>query len=87
MIKVVMEDGRYYTRVFCDFCRKQIVDAKDGNAEHPMEGGEVFFTHKKCCWHWESANGGRAKWGTMELSAFVLRLGLNLEMEHEILEE
>jgi hypothetical protein len=54
--------GRGHAAVHCDWCGEPIVDRRAGNlqwrkSEEPA--AKVYYTHKRCCYAFETANGGR----------------------------
>lgn len=76
----------YCPVIVCDYCGAEITDAKNGNYEwrgdENMEtDGEVFFTHKECCYPFETANGGRGRWMTGELQVFPIYLAANIKLD------
>jgi hypothetical protein len=76
--------GRDCPVVVCDHCGRQIEDAKEGNYQWQHEGdnaGKIFFTHKACCWAFESKSGEREFWLSMELTCLPIYLGNNLNLD------
>ncbi len=70
--------------VICDVCGKDIKNARDGNAQWLMgeegKGCTIYFTHKKCCHAFDTANPDA---GAQELSHFLVFLVNNLKMDWE----
>src|SRR5262245_1737485 len=73
-------------QVFCDHCGERITGV--GNYEYEMDleavepvSGALFFTHKHCCYAFEQAHGGRARWHTDELQRLPGYLASNLGNE------
>ncbi len=87
-VQIVLENNLSCPKVFCDFCWLEIKDAKDGNYEWLMDDqgrivdGKLFFTHKHCCYPFETVNGGRAHWACMELSILPVYLEKNMKIQH-----
>jgi hypothetical protein len=58
--------------IICDWCKKRIEFADDGNTEWQFDRPEiVFHTHKRCCRSFEDGHG---EWLTDELSATFVYL-------------
>jgi hypothetical protein len=78
-------------KVFCDWCKKEITEAADGNYEWlPWENGKmteepwpIYFTHKGCCEPFEDAHGrgSGALWNAMELDVLPVYLVKNLRIK------
>lgn len=88
MIRITLEEGRHSPRVVCDHCGKVIADAREGNYEWLCSvgglapaTGEVFFTHKECCYAFEHARSGPELWMCDELTHLLSCLSTSPEEE------
>jgi hypothetical protein len=86
-LRIQDEGGLDRPVVICDLCGAEITDALDGNFqwafddEGRLDGGEVYFTHKRCCHAFEQSNGGGgACWGAIGLECLPIYLGANLRL-------
>ena len=80
MIEFTLEDSIWCPLVFCDHCGEPIRKAVEGNVESQRLAPRPLFVHKHCLLAFENASGGAAGWIRGELTAFVLRLGIYLDM-------
>lgn len=87
VIKRINGEDLFCPIIICDFCKEEISDAKNGNAQWMSgESGTVaddnrlFFTHKQCCRAFESTRGGRSLWMWESLSKAVFQLAMNLNL-------
>jgi hypothetical protein len=84
-LKIIETNGLSRPAFFCDYCGKEITDAKDGNYEWKGKdaatpaGAVIYFTHKKCCAPFEEANDG--DWGAMELDCLPVYAVNNLKID------
>lgn len=85
-IRMVLDErARSCPQVFCDWCGRQIADAREGNYEWEVSGcqpvtGELIYLHKQCSRPHEKAKGGH--WFSNELQQLPLYLCRNIEV-HE----
>jgi hypothetical protein len=75
--------------IVCDYCGEQIQNAQEGNyqwrmrPDHPEANiHRIYFTHKKCCDAFETANHHEDDWwAAMELDCLPIYIGNNLELD------
>ena len=79
-LRIVSVGARDFPRVFCDWCEEGITEAGDGNYQWPIGGGQVYYTHKRCCHAFESAMPDVA-WGAMGLECLPVYLGGGLNVK------
>jgi hypothetical protein len=85
---VIQVNGPYAApKILCDYCGKEIADAKEGNYQWSHVGGyeegqtaEIYFTHKDCCHAFEQTHGGHYGWGAIGLEALPYFLMQNLKV-------
>jgi hypothetical protein len=86
-IQIVQIKGRSCPVVFCDYCYKQITEARDGNYEwlagndgRPLDGN-IYFTHRRCRHAFEETFGGKAAWYASDLRVFPVYMFHNLQID------
>lgn len=90
MIKIVVVNQYSCPKIFCDWCQEEIESAAEGNYEwiagiktsagweYP-DTSEIYFTHKRCCHPFESANE-HIMFGADMLECLPVYLGENLKL-------
>lgn len=79
-IEIVIKNNIHCPCAVCDYCRKEIKDAKKGNYLWLPDGKSIVTLHKSCTRHFEAASMND-RWLADELSRFLVYLSKNLNSD------